>query len=125
MSQGKKATTEIQAKVKALLNEISSEVINDNFFHSDMEDEFSKYDSEEQTEAIAAFMREEICFEHQDNYGGEGQGEDYWSVYKFTDKNSKEECWVKFDGFYQSYNGSEFNEWFFVTPVERMVTFYK
>lgn len=57
-----------------------------------------------------------------DNHGGEGEGEDFWSVYKFTD--GTDEVFVQFDGWYQSYNGSTFNKFFFVTPKEVMVTQY-
>jgi hypothetical protein len=53
-----------------------------------------------------------VTFEHEANHGGEGQGEQYWSVYKFT--KGSESVFVKFNGSYQSYNGSEFDEWFFV-----------
>lgn len=124
MSKGQKATTEIQVKVKALLDNSEEDVINALFQSEGMNGGISDYYDGAQEFNNAATVAN-IKIEHQDNYGGEGEGEDYWSVYKFTDKNTKEECWVKFDGFYQSYNGSEFNEWFFVTPVERMVTFYE
>lgn len=58
----------------------------------------------------------------QDRYGGEGQGEEYWSVYLF--KTSDETFFVKFDGYYASYNGADFNDWFFVEPKQVMVTKY-
>lgn len=52
-------------------------------------------------------------------YGGEDMGSDYWSVYKFTLDDVS--VYVKFQGFYQSYNGAEFSEWFFVEPKEKVV----
>ena len=60
--------------------------------------------------------------QEQGGGGGEGQGEDYWTVYKFTDGTG--EVFVQFDGYYMSYDGSTFNEFFFVTPKEVMVTQY-
>lgn len=125
MSQGQKSNTDIQTKVKALLDEIESEVISGEFFQSEMKDEFNEWDSAETYEAIKLFKEKQVSFEHVDNHGGEGEGDDYWSVYKFNDDNTKEVCYVKFQGWYQSYNGSEFSEWYFVQPKERMVTFYE
>lgn len=57
-----------------------------------------------------------------DSYGGEGMGDEYWSVVRFT-KNG-ESALVKFDGWYASYNGAEYEEWFFVEAREVMVTKY-
>ena len=57
---------------------------------------------------------------HVDSFGGEGEGDSYWSIFKFTHK--KEEVYVKFNGFYQSYNGAEFDGWYFVEPAEVTVT---
>lgn len=64
-----------------------------------------------------------IKYEHVDHYGGEGEGEDYWTVYKFT-KDGKT-VYLKWQGWYRSYNGSEFDYVFEVKPVERVVTFYE
>lgn len=66
-----------------------------------------------------------FTYEHLDGYGGEGCGEDFWSVYEFTDVETQEKCVVKFDGWYASYVGSEFTEMREVRPVERVVTFYE
>ena len=57
-----------------------------------------------------------------DSYGGEGMGDEYWSVVRFT-KND-ESALVKFNGWYASYNGAEYEEWFFVEAREVMVTKY-
>jgi hypothetical protein len=66
-----------------------------------------------------------VSFELLDSYGGEGQGSDYWSVYKFTDNNTGEEVFVKFDGWYASYDGAEYQSCFVVQPREKVVTFYE
>lgn len=39
-----------------------------------------------------------------DSYGGEGCGETWYKVFHFTDHN----VYIRIDGFYQSYNGTEF-----------------
>ena len=61
-----------------------------------------------------------ITYNSVDNYGGEGMGEEYWSVYSFN--NDDELVYVKFDGYYASYNGADFSSWFFVDPKEVVVT---
>lgn len=62
----------------------------------------------------------DIKFEHVDNYGGEEQGRDYWSIYSFS--NDTDVVYVKFDGWYASYHGSEYDEWYFVEPRQVQVT---
>lgn len=103
------ATQSLKQKVAVILAESDSDVINQ-FFWSDADE-----DNESFTEA-------NVKFELEDSYGGEGQGEDYWTVYKFTD--GTDEVFVQFDGYYASYSGSEFDSWFFVKPQEVMVTQY-
>ena len=63
-----------------------------------------------------------ITITHVDNYGGENQGSEYWSVWKFT--KGEEEVLVKFDGYYQSHYGTDFEEWNFVKTGQKMVTIY-
>ena len=60
-------------------------------------------------------------FELVDGYGGEGFGERYWSVYHFK----THDIFIKFDGWYQSYRGSEFEKMFQVVPEEVTVIKYK
>ena len=115
--------SQFQLQVKELLDNAGDDVINC-FFYSHVSSKGELYDSYDGASNFnAAVDSARITIEQQAKYGGEGQGEDYWSVYKFT--NGTDTCYVKFDGWYHSYNGSEFTEWFFVSPVEKMVTFYE
>jgi hypothetical protein len=41
-----------------------------------------------------------------------------------SDGDSDEEVYIQFDGWYQSYAGSEFEEYFEVTPEVRPTTYY-
>lgn len=66
-----------------------------------------------------------ISYEFVSDYGGEGQGSDYWTVYKFTDNATGEEVFIKFDGWYQSYNGAEYESCFVVQPKEKTVVVYE
>lgn len=64
-----------------------------------------------------------FTFTLEDSYGGESKGEEYWSVYKFT--NGTDEVYVNFDGSYYSYKGSEYDKWFFVAPKEKTITVFE
>lgn len=57
-----------------------------------------------------------------DSYGGEGSGEEYYSVKHFVDHD----VYIRTDGFYQSYNGVEFYNGYGseVFPVEVTKTEY-
>lgn len=43
----------------------------------------------------------------EDNWGGEGEGSSIGYVYKFTNKETQEENFLMFSGYYESNNGSE------------------
>lgn len=90
------------------------------FFADDFSEEVTKYDDEDQAQAKANLVGVQI--ECVDSYGGEGQGDTYYSVYSF--KKDGEEVFVKFDGYYASYCGSEYTEWFFVEPLQVTKTEY-
>lgn len=104
----------LKEKVTALLNEADRDILNE-FFHSEIGDT-KTWDSDEVTDFRKLVSDQGIVFELVDNYGGEEMGREYWSVYKFSDDTSA--VYVQFDGWYESYNGSEYEEWFFVKPVE-------
>lgn len=78
---------------------------------------------EEQFQFLDSVRELGLTFEFEDCYGGEGQGDEYWSVYKFS--LGEEVVYVKFDGWYASYNGSEFSEWYFVEPQEKVITVFE
>ena len=93
-------------------------------FQSDYPKEDSKWNGEFEHEVLAKAKELNLKVEFVDNFGGEGCGDQYWSVYSFTD--SLNVVYVQFDGWYASYVGSEYNEWFFVEPKkEVVVNFYR
>jgi hypothetical protein len=51
-----------------------------------------------------------------DNYGGEDMGATYYAVYKFT--RDGEEVFIKFYGFYASYDGADYEGFDQVFPRE-------
>ena len=54
--------------------------------------------------------------------GGEGEGETYFYVLEFTEGDEK--VLVRLNAYYSSYNGADYQDWYFVKPVEVMVTKY-
>ena len=51
-----------------------------------------------------------------DNYGGEGQGDEFWYVLKFTE--GARQVFVRLNGSYSSYAGRDYDDWEFVKPVQ-------
>lgn len=58
-----------------------------------------------------------------DSYGGEGQGDEYWSVIEFEDEEGT--FLVELRGYYQSYDGGYYDSAKLVKPVQKTVTVYE
>jgi len=86
-------------------------------------DENPRWDSEEIADFRKQLTEAGITFKLVDRYGGEDQGSDYWSVYSFSD--SSEVVFIQFDGWYASYDGSTFEEFFEVKAVEKTITVFE
>lgn len=58
-----------------------------------------------------------------EKYGGEGQGETWYSIKHFIDHD----VYIRTDGYYSSYNGTDFNDGYGseVKPVQKTVTAYE
>lgn len=57
-------------------------------------------------------------------YGGEGKGDKWYSIKYFKDHD----VYIRVDGYYQSYNGAEFEGWKSckeVKPEEKLITVYE
>ena len=113
--------TTLKQEVRRLLNAELEPFCND-FFNSDFDMETEVWYSNDPSEAFALLRSKQIKVTNVDSYGGEGEGEEYWSVYEFN--RGEESVYVKFNGSYQSYDGSTYDEWFFVTPKDVVVTKY-
>lgn len=67
-----------------------------------------------------------MTIEQVQRYGGEGQGEQYYYVYKITDTRTDEFAYIKYAGYYDSWNDTDwFGECILVTPVEKTITVYE
>lgn len=109
--------------LKSLFDEGLCRAEDRSFFNSDFEQSESEYDEDSEIDFKTLLKENSIKVNFLDNHGGEGEGEDFWSVYSFTKDGLT--VYIKFDGYYQSYNGSEFDSWFFVIPKEKTITVYE
>jgi hypothetical protein len=108
--------------VSALLAEAGTDV--ENAFHGgDVMDKSYKWDEDDVIQFKKQLNEAKINFELVDRYGGEDQGTDYWSVYSFTD--GMQVVFIKFDGWYASYDGSTYEEFYEVQPVEKTITVFE
>ena len=60
-------------------------------------------------------------FQMVEQFGGEGDGDKYWTVYHFKDHD----VFIMFHGWYQSYHGSEYSDMYEVKPVQVTRTEYQ
>lgn len=118
--------TELKNKVKEFLEfEFEGDYnLPSQMFYDDFPKEGSKWNGEQELQVLNKAREMGLTVELVDSYGGEDCGREYWSVYSFTD--GLQVVYVKFDGWYASYHGSEYEEWYFVKPKEVTVTqFFK
>ena len=60
-----------------------------------------------------------------DSHGGEGQGSDFYGVILIRNPdNHDEQYYIKFQGWYTSYDGAEYEGWSFVEPKQKTITVY-
>lgn len=103
--------------IKEFLDSTSDSDLESAFFHEEIDCGYSDND-----ELGDELRNKSIAFECVEQHGGEGEGENFYTVYKFT--KGDETVFVKFQGWYQSYNGSEMTGWAFVTPKTVEVVIY-
>ena len=108
--------------VSALLAEADSDV-KDEFHNGEFTPILHVWDCESVLDFRKQLTEANIRFELEDRYGGEDQGSDYWSVYSFTD--DMQVVFIKFDGWYASYEGSTYEEFYEVQPVEKTITVFE
>jgi hypothetical protein len=106
----------LKETIESFLAENSSE-LESAFFHEGITDYGDYPEMEEELQQAG------IDFECVEQEGGEGEGDQYHTVYKFT--KGAEEVFVKFHGWYASYHGSEMNGYNIVTPKQKVITVYE
>lgn len=116
------------------LTEIFTQVddLEHSFFHDDVDNwrggeltidvkQLLSNDGDDHSDVIE--LSKGISYANVDGYGGEEQGRDYYSVYKFT--RGDEEVAIKFYGWYASHYGSEYEGYSLVKPVEKTVVVWE
>ena len=108
--------------VKELKN-LSEKDIRSNFFYDPIEykvGEVTDIDNESILLLIAKLAIDEITVE--DSYGGEDMGVEFYTVISF--KKRDEIVYIKFNGYYYSYDGATYEEFKVVTPQQVVVIEY-
>lgn len=116
---------ELKAKVAELLNSDDfEEVVHSSMFNRESL-RGSWYEKTGAPEYLLSVQLDlaEIQEKLEERHGGEGEGDSYWSVWSFTRGNDK--VLVKLEGSYASYDGSTYDDWFFVEPEEYVAVRYK
>jgi len=124
----KKSFSEIIEKIKEVYSDVSEFAYNDSYsvkIPEDFEPENKEYKLRETRLDNYLTHIGVGKFREVDQYGGEGQGEDWWTVHYFEDHD----IYIRVDGFYQSYNGTEFYDGWDcckeVRPKEKTITIYE
>ena len=115
-------TDKLIDKINAMLVE-ADEDIKREFFYAEIECGPNRWDDQEIVEFKKQLKEANLDFDLVDRYGGEDQGSDYWSVYSFSD--AMQVVFIKFDGWYASYEGSTYEEFYEVKPVEKTITVFE
>lgn len=90
---------------------------------------FETQDSEFFNDAMSGNINEElfgdkgIIVTNVERVGGEGQGEEYYATYALY--KDKQFVYVRFSGYYQSYNGAYYQDYAFVNPYVSVNIAYK
>lgn len=100
------------------INEVV-EIIRENFINN-----WDGYNPEELE--FILLENESYKLEFISSFGGEGKGDIRWEIYKLTDKISNKEIFIRFNGRYDSWNGTD---WCYdpqlVIPYEKVIIDYK
>ena len=90
---------------------------------------FETQDSEFFNDAMGGDIDEElfgdkgIIVTNVENVGGEGEGEEYYATYAFY--KDKQFVYVRFRGYYHSYDGAYYDGYYFVNPYVSVTIAYK
>lgn len=107
--------TSSKLTLKDTVEEILSSTGNDTIvtlFESDCIKEGQDWNTESDIEFLATLKDKGIEHKYVHSFGGEGMGDDFWSIFEFI--KGEDLVLVKFNGWYYSYDGATFSEWYFV-----------
>jgi len=76
--------------------------------------------TDEETEEIETKLgKYSVVYDYRE--GGDGDYDICVSIVHFVDHD----CYIKFSGYYSSYNGSDYDEWSEVKPVTKTIVVYE
>ena len=104
----------LEDKIKVMTNSEAIELFKTEF---DVElDSYNSYDLQYRSYESENFE----CQREVAGEGGEGEGDSIWTVSRILDKKTGEVFFIRFDGHYESWNGSDWsnNDWSIVKPQE-------
>lgn len=104
-----KLQKEVFKKFKEIIDLIISDPESNGWDETYYSVEGALFNNDFSTDGINLFNDWKI--ECVDSYGGEGQGEMYYTIYKVTDPSGNY-CFVKFNGSYYSYDGANYDRYF-------------
>ena len=85
-------------------------------------EELLPWNPDDPTEYSEWVKDKDIDTELVKHFGGEDMGSNYYGIYKFT--RGDETVFIKFHGWYASYDGSYYEGFNVVTPKEKTVAVY-
>lgn len=84
------------------------------------------YNDDYDVKIIPLFIHETLTMTTIDHKGGEDGGSEYYHIFRFEEID-KEPVYVKFNGYYESFNGLSYTEdaMSIVHPKEKTITVYE
>lgn len=104
-----------------MLKEDLVEILGDPSYDSKIQKEFVYNDLYDQV--LDRLAEKGILLELVEDVGGEGCGDTYYKVWKFT--RNQEVLYISFNAWYASYEGATYEDYSFVKPVTKTVTVYE
>ncbi len=108
---------DFKVKLESILDD---KEVAESFFYDYFEPS-NDYDFDVETRNV--FSQYTISVENSFNGKGCGDNSEYWVVYKFQPVNGDVAFYIKFNGWYSTYEGhGYYTDWFYVEPVDVTIT---
>lgn len=119
--------TPLEQSILSAIKNMENHLVRDIFFHADDGIDYDIYkEYYSNNEVVRDFVERHnlVEFGPVDDFGGEGQGTTYYTIYEFV-TGTGEKVYVKLDGSYCSYNGTTYERPILVEPQVVSVVTYK
>lgn len=127
-----KVISDVVSKHNASIEEHNEKALKHNrgkSWHDDdymsLRDEVNQYDPNQLFEDNDLDFGD-LTFKQEESFGGEGQGDSCHEVYLVTDTKTGDSAFIKFEGYYNSYDGSSYEDEFeLVEPYMKQIRDWK